>query len=1667
MLRLAGHTLLENIWKRGPASVYRGYRDVDRVPVMVKTPRSEYPEPRELAKLENEYQILRELVHPGIVRVFGLESVGYSLALILEDIAGQSLHEHLEAGRLDLGVTLRLGGMIARALDAIHQGGVLHKDINPQNLIYNAETGEVKIIDFGIATRLGREIQRAARPEALEGTLAYIAPEQTGRLDRDTDHRADLYSLGATLYHMLTGALPFQKANPIELIHSHIAQLPAPPRELVPEIPAPVSDCVLKLLEKEPELRYQSARGLAWDLERLRERWEAGGPIEPMPLGQRDVGAALCMPQRVYGRDAEVQSLLASLDRAREGRPEMVLITGAAGVGKSALVQEVHRAIARSGGQLVASKFDQIQRDRPFWSLTQAFGALIRQLLAGTPESLSAWRDRLTAALGPDGQVLVDLLPELELVLGRQPPAASLGPIEAQARFGLVFQRFARVFCEQARPLALFLDDLQWADPASISMLPQLLTDPEGAHLLIIGAYRDQEVGEAHPLRGALRTLRNEGCALAELRLAPLELSSLRQLLRDALVHVDEAPLEGLAEQVFAKAHGNPLFTTRLLAAWQREGLLSIDPGSDRWTWEAPAIAAAPVADNVVEFLTGRLSTFEPDTRRLLAIAACIGHEFDRATLSSVARLAPAAVAGKLLPAIREGLIVPLNAECRLLPPEHAGAAPAADFGAMYLFLHDRVQQAAYSLVSTAEQQALHLALGRRLREGLTEDSPVEALFNVVNHLNLGAPEVRDREEQQDQARLNLTAGQAAKAAAACGAAAGFFRAGIAMLGAPGCEDDHLLFMLRRGYAECEYLNGHFEQAEAELDRLMESAPTRQTSAELHTLRMRLCASQGRFVEGLALGLAGLALFDVDLRIPPDRLAEAFDAEVAEVDRRLAGRSIEALIEQPRLTDPDDLAIAALLIDVAVIGYGTDPRVAAVALGKLVNLSVACGHAAPSTFGYVFYGVFLTGMLGRFAEAIRFGRLGLALLEELRATEFECKSHCVFGVFSPHGTPLRASLAHFARAQATGTSAGDLMYFSMAFMYSTVAHLRAGCLLPDVEVETERALAVARRLKDGLGGAFATGVQELVRALRGPGGREGAANAGPLSLSTNDWIAHLDATSIPFVKLLFYLCKLQLLVWYEEYEEALPMVEGAERYASMALGNHWVTDVSFFASITWIALDTAAMPEARGRYDEALARHRARLADLAQACPGNDLHRKHLVDAEVARRSGDVGEALSLYEQAIAGARQSRFLQYEALANELCGKFHLCQGRSTAGRAYLVEARRCYAAWGADGKVEQLDRKYAALDLKASAAGESMPIVTTMTLTAREIDTTNFDLKGLVKALQSIASELIVERVLERMLRILTGSSGAQRGALVFLRAGAPVVEATVATGTDEVKVGLAEPLDDCAALPRSVVHYVVRTGEPLVLDAMMRDPRFSDDPYLVAHTPRAILCLPIRLLSRQLGVLYLENRFMHGAFPASRLWLLEILSTQAAIAVENARLYESLEGQVAARTEELRLANESLQHQLAEREQLREAHATMQEEIIRVQQGTLRELSTPLIPITDDVMVMPLIGAVDEARVRQLLETALEGAHANAVKAIIIDVTGVQAVGTGVAGALFKLVSALQMLGTHTIITGIRPAVAQTIVGLDLDLRGFVVCGSLKTGIAHALKLRAKKSAL
>jgi len=1471
---LPGYTLDGTVRLEESAGVYRGASDEGRR-VIVKVLRSQQPSPRELAELRHAYELGRELDSPAAVRTLAWESSSNRLALVFEDTGGRFLDELLN-GPMEVGRALNLATGIAEALSDIHSRGVIHKDIRPENLVVDPETGHVRLTDFALASRGESEHASLPRPSPVLGSLPYLSPEQTGRMDRPLDARTDLYSAGVVLYQVFTGQLPFHADDPLGWIHSHLARTPRPPVELQPQLPSVVSGLIMRLLAKAPEDRYQTAQGLLRDLVNCRQQWASTQRIEPFALGTGDALGQLHTPQLLQGREAELEQLRSAFERVVATKiPELVLVLGEAGVGKSSLAAQLGSQVLARGGLFLTGKFDQ-QLEVPYAAFARAFQSFFRQLAAEAEPLKARWRERLNAALGASGQLIAGLIPELLLVTGRLPELAPLPPVEAQSRFLLVFRQLLEALTQE-HPVTLFLDDLQWADEASLRLLQHLVSHPAPHPLLILGACRDRDKAPSGPLVATLGQLKKGQTRVTELTLLPLSREACAQLIGEVL-GADPQTLAPLVALISDKAQGNPFFTVQLLFALHRAGLLTFDRGRNAWRWSAHRIRALELSEGVIELMVDKLRRLPAIPQEALQLAACLGSIIEPELLTAASGFSEEALRTALDLAVREGLL------------RHQDGT--------YRFLHDRVQQAAYTLLEPEARVATHLRIGRRLLAHTSPQVLPERVFTVVNQLNPSARLIEAPDERIATARLNLLAARRAKAASAYGAAVRYLQAGLALLAPdPWAADHELAQSLYLEEAECQLCAGDLDAVERLLALLLAHARTPTECASAYRAQIDLHTTRGALGPAIDSAIACLRQYGIELS-PQPSLEQIEEAERT-VEQLLGEESIEALLSLAPMRDPDMEAAMSVLAAFLPTAYFFHPHLHHLVACQMVILTLRHGLTPASTVGLAAYGFERVITHKQYAIAARFGRVALALVERHGLLAHEAKVRLLVGVtLLAWVEPLRSLFPLIEQSVRAGLRAGDVVFVCLGLTHRCQLALAAGERLEEVD----RVARASADFTQGVGNEplliCIETAQRLTRALRG---RPAAL---PVERLEEAAFAERVSHNPPFVSFWYRLHRLELHLMLGDRAAALTEARLLSGLIVHQRGQYSEASAVFMVALALAAHGEEVPAEDQEQWRVELDGHHTFLRSLAAACPANFLAFEALVSAELARVSGRAQEAMEHYERALQAARESGFIQYAALASELAARFYRSRGLRTLAEAYLEEAWRAYQEWGADAKLRQLEQLNPHLRARLSRA---LP-------QALYAEPAQLDTRAMVRASQAISQEIILPRLLETLVRSALEQAGAERGYLMTLEGGRPVVRVAAQLTESGIQASLfSEPTPPGAELPGSLLTHVQRTRQPVLLDDACQPSPFSSDPYFASLRVHSVLCIPLIRHADLAGILYLENSQLAGAFTSERILTLEVLAAQAAISLENARLYEAAQEAVRVRDDFLAIASHEL----------------------------------------------------------------------------------------------------------------------------------------------------------
>jgi predicted ATPase/signal transduction histidine kinase len=1446
----------------GEFTLYRA-RIGDEPPRLGLATTEQQPPPGSIERLTHEYSLASELDPAWAARPLELTRYEGRPMLLLEDFGGEPLDRTLDRARgtpIELTRFLALASNLAGALAHVHRRGLIHKDIKPSNVLAD-EVGGVRLTGFGMASRLRSERQTPGPPELIAGTLPYMAPEQTGRMNRSMDARSDLYSLGVTLYELLTGALPFTASDPMEWIHCHIARQPSAPSERVTGLPPAIDAIILKLLAKNPEDRYQTAAGVEIDLRRCVTSWLLHERIDAFDLAERDVSDRLLMPEKLYGREAEIEVLMNAFERVvTTGKTELVLVSGYAGIGKSSIVNELHKVLVPRRSLFAAGKFDQYKRDIPYATLAQAFQSLVRQLLSKNDAELAHWRDELRAALGVNGQLMVNLIPELAHVIGEQPPIPQVEPQTAQARFHLVFRNLLSVFAKPEQPLVLFIDDLQWLDTGTLQLLERLVTEPEARNILLIGAYRDNEVGAAHPLSSTLAAIRGAGGGVSEITLEPLQVSHLAQLAADAL-NTEVTRTRPLAELLAEKTGGNPFFAVEFVTALGEDGLLRFDSASSSWQWDMQRIRAKAITDNVADLMSAKLSRLPFATREALGQLACLGNVADIRTVSLMRGSSESQVHATLRDGVEAGLVLQVNGS--------------------FAFMHDRVHEAAYALIPQTERAVAHLRIGRVLLALTPANELEEKIFEIVHQYDRGALAIDSLAEREIVAELYLVAGKRAKTSSAYASASAYFAAGRALLSDRAWTHRYKLTLdLELHQAECEIVLGDLAQAEQRLAALSQHASGLTDQAAVVCLAVLLYFTTGRSDRAVEVALGFLSRVGITWTARPTE-AEVRH-EYLEMRRKLAWRPMETLIDLPAMSDPDCIATMAVLTELFPAAYAVDRYLLELVLLRMTNLSLERGNCESSSVAYSALNMVLGSHFADYKTAYSLGDLARTLVDRRGVNRFKARVYSCFGAFAmPWIKHLPLCQPLMRHAFEVGSSMGD-MAFAAYNARNLITHLLAsGLPLSQVQREAEQTMAFAKRIELGLPAERFIRQLELVEKLRGV-----FTEHGPVDEA---W-AKQEVEADPRLAMMVcyhWVFKLEERFFAGDFQTALDAAARVDGIRWAMRSSIEEAEYDFYAALSHAAASDKSSEEQRVEHLKALAKHYERIVVWAENCPENFANRQALIGAEISRLEGRPLDAQNLYEEAIQLARKHGFVQNEGLANELAGQFYLTRGLETASDAHLRNARTCYERWGAMSKVKQIDARYPQLRARAVPGFPTARIDTPVA---------QLDVQTVDKASQTLSSEMVLPSLLEKLMRLAVEHAGAERGLLVLLRDEEAYIEAEATTGRGSLEVAVRSVRATSADLPLSALQYVLRTHERMVLDDASAEGLDANDEYVSQNQPKSVLCLPIFKQTKVVGALYLENNLTTCAFTADRVAVLDFLASQAAISLENARLYSDLQ---------------------------------------------------------------------------------------------------------------------------------------------------------------------------
>ncbi len=1492
-MHIKGYNIVEKLHEGPTVVVYRATRLEDNKKVILKSLMAERPDPRDLETLQHEYLLLKKLDLPGIIGLEGLVPNQNSLVLVLEDIQGITLAEFLNARPINLTNFFYIAKQLVDVVDSLHKHNIIHKDINPYNIIIDPATLTTKLTDLSLAVEIFDKVESQLSPYVLEGNIAYISPEQTGRMNRTLDYRTDFYSLGVTFFQMLTGELPFKANDPIEWVHCHIAKIPPLVSVVNSQIPKMLSLIVSKLLEKIPEDRYSSTTSLRLDLNECAQQWQLKSLIEPFKLRQNISSEHLYISQKLYHRDQQIESLLNAFDRVSDGSCELLLVTGYSGIGKTSLIQEIQKPIVRQHGYFISGKFDLLQRSVPYSAIIHACQSLINQLLTEPDSRLASLRDEIMAVLGINGKIIVDILPELALIIGPQPPVVELQAAEAQNRFTMVFEDFFRIFISADHPMVIFLDDLQWADHASLQLMENILTNIKSKYLLAIGAYRDNEVKADHYLLKTIKDIMEVGIPVHTLSLSDLNESDVENLVADTLNQaVDE--VKPLAKLIYYKTHGNPFFINQILKLLHQEGVLNFSYETNKWEWDINQIEQLSVTDNVVDLTITRLQKLPVTTQETLKLAACIGNQFDLTTLELIGQENAQILAEELIPALKTGLIKKIGTSYKQV---EIGSVEFNDHDIIdkidYQFIHDRVQQAAYDLIPESARKQTHLRIARLLLERY-EPQDMEnhrTVFEILQHYNKSLDLVSERKEKLVVAALNLTASQKAKRSIAYQHALSYVSSAIELLDESYWQSDYqLLFDLYRERSESSYLAGNHEESEQYFDVLLAHAKTNLEKADIYTIKVILYANRHQHEKSLATGIDALKLLGIKLPLHP---TYHIIKDILKISMKLLFKDIENLDQELKeATDPAIIVASHVLMEMGPAGYIANPQLLALMATKRILINLKGGYCRYSITAYMTYALIVMTRLKNYKQTFALVELAGKLAKKQNHLPTLSRYYTTYALWFAHWRhPFSECIKLCKTAYRLSIDSGDTLFAGYAQVVHMALYFTSNKPLSETLNIVEEVDETLYRAQDVGFYRFGIFFKALILYWQG--------ESNLTIKKIGQMIEAPFESEARTITLGCYELYAHLLFVFGHYETALENSVAAYSLRNYFLGVVWNQDLYaiYALSIAQCYKDASSAKKKAFRKTYKQLLKKVREWFLVQ--PGNIEHKYLLMLAEWARLEGNATEAEQMYDKAIESAQEGGFIYFAAIANELAAKYYLSGNKTKFAKLYLQEAHYNYLRWGALAKTASLEKEYPnwLFTQKTSPELGVDSVSLRDSISSSTMNPYILDYISVLKATQAISSEIILDNLLREMIHIILENAGAERGVILLENAGNLFVAAEGYANREEIILQQGVAITDRDDLPIKLITYVKNSQEEVILSKSAQDSgRFMNDPYILTKKPKSLLCMPIKKQQTLIGILYLENDLIQDAFRKDLLQVLTLLSTQAAISLDNARLYAASE---------------------------------------------------------------------------------------------------------------------------------------------------------------------------
>lgn len=1460
MDQLVNFTRLETLYENSEITVFRAATN-QKQNVIIKSAKSRRPSLELLTSFRHEYQINHALNLEGLVHCQQFVDEFDTHYLIYDDLGGMPLKSYLAGKPLNPDIFLSLALEMVKCLSQLHAAKIIHKDIKPDNILVLPDSGAIKLLDLSLASQMSTETQEVVSVNKLAGSFAYMSPEQTGRMNRPIDYRSDYYSLGITFYEMLTGALPFVSLDPLEYIYFHLATEAKPASKAYTLVPEMLSKIVAKLMSKSADDRYQSTPGLIADLHRCQQEWIKQRKIDAFALGEFEVLDTLTISQKMYGREAETKNLLNAFDRVKQGELGCFMIAGYSGIGKTTLVNELQKPITSNHGVYINGKFDQLQRTTPYTAFTAAFSRLIQNWLTESEEKLKRRKENLLNALGVSGQVIIDFFPELELILGQQPEVESLSPEQAQNRFLFFFQKFIGCIASRDEPLVVFIDDLQWIDQGSLRLLEIILTTQDAHSILFIGAYRDNEVDEDHPLIKLFAQLKKYGVKIESISLGPLNIQDTMNLLSDSL-KTNTSDTAQLAEVIFKKTAGNPFFTREFLKECHNQDHIQFSYANNNWDWHLDAIEQMPGSNNVIDLMLAKIYKLPMASQKTLQLGSCLGMAFDIAELTNIEDTDEMTILKNLSPPLKEGMIQRI------------------ENGLKYKFIHDRVQQAVYQTLSEDERKQLHLKAGRLLLNAVLNQD--EQIFDVLDHFKRCPELIQDTREHKILADLALRAGIHAINSNAYIAAHEYLELGLFWAENLNWHEEHELhFNLNLENVNCLYLQGDYQTALDVAHKLLEKKLVKFEGAYVYRALMKINNAIGDYKSTVEMEVKGCRIIGLNLSLNPSKLEQAFEFARYYLRYRSGEKCVQTILNFKKVENTKaETDRTVLIADILFLGAS-----ASIFKGNLVFPNCATMRAARyfekngvddnilyqlldsrARIQYLF-----TNNLASFEILWQAGMRILRTKHfpsSIKAL-FTCRSTRVSGYF----LKMKEMIADIEPSIQTLVETGSFTYLPWAINANFEFLCFSDVSLEELKKKSADYLKIGNSLHMQNIIDSAQFVNVCVRHLIGEEG-----------ISLKEIESALPSNQLDFSLLAafnYYLA--------EEYESAKTIAQNA--FKKRTYNNPSVGYQMYYALNIMIDAQLYSSESDKKPIEEEIRKNLRLLKKFSDHNPDNFLHLYLIGQAEIARIEGNVLKSMDLYHQALKQAQSQSFFRWVAISNERLGELHLELGYDGAASFYIIEAMYYFQMWGSKYKVALLEKKFDQILIQRTISSEGASHhsgFSTVMMTGE------LDLLTMMKANQAISSEIQIDKLLTRILGVVTESSGADKVAFVGLQGDKWFIEAQAQMNNDELIVDTKTSLlSQAANLPEGIITFTIRSGVAEVIGDMMKEERYANLPYIQEFQPKSALCLPIVRNNKTIAALYLENNLTTHAFTPDRVQLLQSLSAQIAISLENARYLE------------------------------------------------------------------------------------------------------------------------------------------------------------------------------